>query len=95
VPQIHDRETYREYATKVGTTVAGYGGRLLVATSRVEVKEGTLEYPRTVIGEFPSLERARAWYESAEYQAIAPLRRASTTGPVFIVEGFERGAGGS
>jgi uncharacterized protein (DUF1330 family) len=93
--QIHDRETYREYATKVGPTVAGYGGRLLVATSKVEVMEGELAHRRTVIGEFPSLEQARAWYESAEYQAIAPLRRASTTGPVFIVEGFERGVAGS
>lgn len=92
--QIHDRETYREYATKVGATVAGYGGRLLVATSRVDVKEGELEQPRTVIGEFPSLEQAQAWYASAAYEAIAPLRRASTTGRVFIVEGFERGSGG-
>ena len=36
--------------------------------------EGTIENPRTVIVEFPSMTAFRAWYDSPEYQEILPLR---------------------
>jgi uncharacterized protein (DUF1330 family) len=85
--RVHDPTTYAEYASKVPPTVAPYGGRI-VAANDVDVREGTPPYPRTVIGEFPTLEAAREWYESEAYQAVLPLRLAATTGLLFIVEGL-------
>ena len=85
---VGDVETYRRYASQVGATVQPFGGRLLVASDSADVREGVQPYPRTVIGEFPTLDAGRSWYESGEYQAIRPLRVASTEGTVFIVEGF-------
>lgn len=85
--QVHDIEKYREYASKVMATIAAYEGKLLAADT-VDVREGTQPYPRTVIGEFPTADAARAWYESPDYQAILPLRLGSTTGTLYIVEGF-------
>jgi len=85
--QVHHIEKYREYASKVMATIGAFEGKLLAADT-VDVREGTQPYPRTVIGEFPTAEAARAWYESAEYQAILPLRLESTTGTLYIVEGF-------
>jgi len=41
--------------------------------------------------EFPSLEQARSWYRSAEYQAIIPLRRDHLPGEVILVEGVKPG----
>lgn len=69
--QIHDRETYREYATKVGSTVAGYGGGCWSRRGAPLIGAGSGEgrdagAPRRVIGEFPSLEQEQVWYESAE-----------------------------
>jgi uncharacterized protein (DUF1330 family) len=84
---VHDVETYREYGMKVLPTVAAYGGRFLAAND-IEVKEGEPPYPRTVMGEFPDMAAARIWYESPEYQALIPLRQASTTGVLFMVEGL-------
>ena len=86
--EVHDVETYRDYATKVPATFAAHGGKFLTATDTAEVLEGTQPFPRTVVGEFESKEAALAWYESDEYQAILPLRTRSTTGTLFIVEGF-------
>jgi uncharacterized protein (DUF1330 family) len=86
--QVHDPAKYREYALAMGKTAAPYKGRLLVAADTADVREGTQPFPRTVIGEFPTAADARAWYESDAYQAIAPLRVASATGTLFIVEGF-------
>ena len=86
--RVHDVETYREYALQVAGTVKPFGGRLLVANDAAHVMEGEMPYPRTVIGEFETVQIAREWYESAEYAAIRPLRQASTEGAVYIVEGM-------
>jgi uncharacterized protein (DUF1330 family) len=57
-------------------------------TSSPEVVEGEIEYPRTVILEFPSREDFHAWYDSADYQAILPLRLESTPGTLIVVRGL-------
>jgi uncharacterized protein (DUF1330 family) len=84
---VHDPAMYREYASKLAPTAAPYKGRLLAAND-AESREGEPALRRTIIGEFPSLEDARAWYESDAYQAILPLRLQSTTSVLFFVEGF-------
>jgi uncharacterized protein (DUF1330 family) len=38
--------------------------------------------------EFPTVQEAKAWYCSPEYQAAAIHRKASAIYRVFIVEGF-------
>jgi uncharacterized protein (DUF1330 family) len=86
--QVHDVERYREYARLVGPSIAPFGGRFLVASDEADVLEGEQPFPRTVIGEFPTLEQARAWYRSPAYDAIRPLRQAASRGAVFIVEGL-------
>ena len=84
---VHDLEKYLAYASQVGASVSSHGGKI-VAASEAEVREGEPPFTRTVIGEFPTLEAGREWYESEEYQAILPLRLESTTGSLFFVEGI-------
>jgi uncharacterized protein (DUF1330 family) len=86
--RIEDVDQYNEYARAVGPTVAPFGGRILVAANHADVLEGEQPFPRTVIGEFPTLEAARKWYESPAYEAIRQLRQAASRGTVFIVEGL-------
>lgn len=84
---VHDIDMYYEYAAKLFETTKGYGGKVLAAND-AEVREGSLPHLRTVIGEFPDLESARAWYESDAYQEIIGLRQNSTEGTLFFVEGM-------
>ncbi len=84
---VHDVAKYLDYASKVGATIGNHGGKILTA-SEAEVREGSPPFTRTVIGEFPTLEAGREWYESEEYRAILPLRLESTTGSLFFVEGI-------
>jgi uncharacterized protein (DUF1330 family) len=84
---VNDVDMYYEYASKLAPTVAPYGGKLLAAND-AEVREGSIPHLRTIVGEFPSLEKARAWYDSEGYQAIVHLRQNSTTGHLFMVEGL-------
>ena len=78
---------YAEYAKVAGATVERYGGRYLVRGGKAGRLEGSVEPKRLVVLEFPSLERANAWWESPEYREPKAIRqRASITDGV-IVEG--------
>ena len=52
------------------------------------VLEGEWEPGRLVMLEFPSVERAIAWYESAEYATARELRRTSARMDMVLVEGL-------
>ena len=75
------------YMAAVSDTVAKHGGRYLVRGGSTEVVEGELGYPVKVVLEFPSMDAAKAWYGSAEYQAILPARLANAKGNFVWVEG--------
>ena len=85
--RIENREMLGEYVSKVIPSIQSGGGRILGFDESPEVVEGEVEYPRTVILEFPTREAFRAWYDSAEYQAILPLRLESTPGTLIVVDG--------
>lgn len=84
---IHDPEGYEKYRSRVPEVVANYGGRFLVRGGRLETLEGDPPASRIVVIEFPSLEKARAWYSSDAYQELIPLRQHASRGGIFIVEG--------
>lgn len=84
---VHDLDMYRQYAAAVMSTIEPFGGRL-VAANAVEVVEGSPQFPRTVIGEFPDMASLKAWYDSPEYQAVINLRRDATNGTLIMVEGL-------
>ncbi len=86
--RIEKREMLNEYVAKVIPTIQSSGGRILGFDESPEIVEGEVEYPRTVILEFPSREVFRAWYDSDAYQEILPLRLESTQGTLIVVNGF-------
>jgi len=63
-----------------GSTVAQYGGEVLVFDVAAETMEGVSPGPQTVVIKFESTEAAKAWYESAEYQAVVGKRLSATEG---------------
>ncbi len=86
--RIENRELLNQYVSKVIPSIQAGGGRILAFDESPEIVEGEVEYPRTVILEFPSREVFRAWYDSADYQAILPLRLESTPGTLIVVNGL-------
>ena len=85
--QVHNIDMYYDYASKLAPTIAPYSGKVLAAND-AEVREGSLPYLRTIIGEFPTLDALRTWYESDASQAIIGLRTNATEGALFFVEGI-------
>lgn len=79
---------YERYRQRVPATIEKYGGRFIARGGRVEVLESDWQPHRMVIIEFASVERAREWYHSPDYQEVLPIRqRNSRAGFVAIVEG--------
>ncbi|OPC78122.1 hypothetical protein B4N89_38645 [Embleya scabrispora] len=75
-----------EYIERLPGTFAPYGGRFLVHVTPHEVKEGTWPGSVVMIG-FPGITEARTWWDSPEYQEIAPLRSRHIEGDIILVEG--------
>jgi uncharacterized protein (DUF1330 family) len=87
--EVHDAATFAKYGAKVPETLAPYNGHYLVRGGKIEGVEGTAPKDRFVVIAFDSAEKARAWENSKEYEAIKPIRHSSATSRVFIVEGVK------
>ena len=84
---VTDAATFQTYVVQVPATLPPFGGRYLVRSGASEAIEG--EPPgRLVILEFPDRETAKAWRASPAYQAILPIRDASSTSRVYVVDGY-------
>ena len=84
---IVDPVRYEDYRRMVPATLVPFGGRFVVRGGQTEVLEGDWRPSRLVLLEFPSIERARAWWNSPEYAEARALRQATSTGTLIILEG--------
>ncbi len=87
---LHDVEPHAdivEYLERIDATLEPFGGRFVVHGADAIVREGTFD-ARFVAIEFPQLDAVRAWYDSAEYQTIIPLRANHSHSVVFFVDGI-------
>ncbi|MFI9509479.1 DUF1330 domain-containing protein [Nocardia sp. NPDC052566] len=75
-----------EYLERIQATLDPFAGRFVIHGPPVEVVEG--EWPGSmVLIEFPTMERARAWYNSPAYQAILHLRSDHIEGSLLLIDG--------
>ena len=85
--EVWDGERYEDYKRMVPASLAAFGGRFIVRGGRTERLEGEWAPGRIVILEFPSAERAKAWWASAEYAEAKALRQATARTKMILVEG--------
>ena len=85
--EVEDPERYEEYRKRVPAIIAAYGGRYIARGGRTEVLEGPWSPKRLVIVEFPSLERAQAWWNSPEYAPVKALRQSCSRAKMIVLEG--------
>ncbi|NCT95760.1 MAG: DUF1330 domain-containing protein [Comamonadaceae bacterium] len=78
------------YIQEITDTLDAHGGRFLVHGDNPVVMEGPFPGHLVVI-EFPSMDQARAWYQSDAYQAILPLRTQNADGATVLVQGVAPG----
>ena len=84
---IRDAAGMEAYGAKAMPTIM-QAATILAADENPTVLEGDWPGQRTVVLEFESADAARAWYDSSEYQAAIPLRRAAAEANVVIITGL-------
>ena len=88
---VNDSDLYAEYAGEAGPTVSASGGELIAIDVAAETIEGKPPGPQTVILKFDSVEKAKEWYNSPDYQKVLGKRLASTEGHAVISQAMNRG----
>lgn len=84
---VTDAEGYEEYKAPAAATVLASGGRYLVRGGKTEVLEGDWQPKRIVVLQFDSVEQAKAWYNSKEYDTLKGIRQRTTNSRMILVEG--------
>lgn len=88
VVNIKNPEQYSEYAKLAPAAVAKFGGRFLARGGISAVLEGGLGANRLVVTEFPSVEQAKAFHASPEYQAARQKRINAADFTMMVAEGL-------
>lgn len=85
---VKDSARYEQYKAMAPGSIAQYGGRYIARGGATETLEGDWKPNRLVILEFPTMEQARAWYQSPEYADAMALRHATAESQMVLVEGL-------
>ena len=86
--EMLDETQGRRYRELAASSIARHGGRYLVRGAPPVVAEG--DWPancQVVIVEFPSMERLRAWYASADYAEALAVRQTALDRRLLFVDG--------
>jgi uncharacterized protein (DUF1330 family) len=84
---IRDEALADEYRRLAAVSIAEFDGRYLVRGGVGDVVEGRARPGAIVVVEFPSMERARAWYASPSYAKALRIRDRALERRVTFVEG--------
>jgi uncharacterized protein (DUF1330 family) len=84
---ITDPQQYEDYKKLTPASLLPYDGKFVVRGGKTETLEGDWKPGRIVVLEFPSLEKAKAWWSSDGYAPAKAIRQAASITKMIMVEG--------
>lgn len=84
---IHDPRDYEEYKKLTPATITAYDGRFVVRGGQTETLEGDWSPERIVVLEFPTVERAKEWWDSDTYSKAKVIRQRAARTKMIVVPG--------
>src|SRR4051794_34011947 len=75
--KITNPEDYEEYKKLTPSSITAFDGKFIVRGGKTENLEGNWQPQRVVILEFPSVDRAKQWWNSTEYAPAKSIRQKS------------------
>jgi uncharacterized protein (DUF1330 family) len=90
IANVHVTEPsqYEEYKRLSTIAMQAHGAEVCVRGGKVEVLEGDWKPERMVVLKFPSVEQARAFYDSHEYIKARAAREHVAIMQMIVVEGL-------
>ena len=87
--KVMNLEKYQQYISQVPPIIAKYGGHYLARGGQVTSVIGDWKPERMIVLEFPSEANIHECLSSAEYRAIAPLRKAGAEVRAVVLPGYD------
>jgi uncharacterized protein (DUF1330 family) len=84
---VTNPEQYEEYKKLSTIAMKAHGAEVCVRGGAVQVLEGDWSPNRVVLLKFPSVEQARAFYDSPEYAAAKKARQGAAVMRMVVLEG--------
>jgi uncharacterized protein (DUF1330 family) len=84
---VTDPQQYEQYKKLSTIAMQAHGAEVCVRGGAVQVLEGDWSPHRVVLLKFPTTEKARAFYDSAEYQAAKAARQGAAVMRMVLIEG--------
>ncbi|MFO1244497.1 MAG: DUF1330 domain-containing protein [Ramlibacter sp.] len=84
---VTNPEQYEEYKKLSTIAMKAHGAEVCIRGGKVEVLEGDWNPARFVMLKFPSVDQARAFYNSVEYEAAKKAREGAAVMRMLVVEG--------
>ena len=85
--EVTDSAGFEEYRRRAPVTIERCGGGFIVRRGRLETLDGAWPPNGLVVTDFPSMEQATTWYDSAEYRELKAHRRRTARINLALVEG--------
>ena len=85
---VENWEAYREYMRHTPRVIRQFGGRFIARGGDMVTLEGPTETLRVVLIEFPSMEQATAFYNSADYARTKKLREGGGSARFVAIDGY-------
>lgn len=85
--QVTNPQQYEEYKRLSTIAMQAHGAEVCVRGGATEVLEGDWTPHRVVLLKFPSKEKAKAFYDSPEYQAAKKAREGAAVMRMVLIEG--------
>ena len=86
--KINNHEDYEEYKKLTPASITAYDGKFIVRGGKTETLEGDWDPERIVVLEFPTVERAKAWWASEMYAPAKQIRQRTASTQMIVVEGL-------
>lgn len=86
--EVTDPVRYEDYKRLASAAIAAHDGRYLVRGGATEVLDGDWTPRRLVVLQFDSVEKAKAWRDSAEYAEAKKVREDCARVNMVVVEGL-------
>ena len=84
---VTNPEQYEQYKALSALAMQAHGAEVCVRGGAVEVLEGDWQPDRVVVLKFPSMQAAKAFYDSTEYAKARDARQGAAVMRMVVVEG--------
>lgn len=86
--EVTNPAQFEEYKKLAPAAIAKFGGRYLIRGGAYEAVEGNWKPQRLTVVEFESMEKAKAFYHSQEYQTAIKARKGAANMKMLLVQGI-------